>query len=253
MPRYDREDLDQLLGSLSQTEGRWRTTPLTIFAALRGSKDSDEMMIIGRAVNGWVTRWTADDARDPEERKRILDRVFAATEGKDGKPMLWLTARWGVSEGYNTKRSAFWRVVRGIVGRLDIADVSTRSWPSTLCWSNLYKVAPFAGRNPSASLAKAQLERCVRILQTEVSEWKPRRIVFLTGHSWARPFLEGLGWKGQDVGSLRELEAIGSISMGSRVVVAPHPQGKREDRLIEDITEAFGATRQVNIDTVQKP
>ena len=210
-------------------------------------------MIIGRAVNGWMTRWTADGARDPEERQRVLDRVFTATEGKDGKPLLWVTARWEGSKSYDTKRSAFWRVVRGIVGRLGIADVSTKSWPSTLCWSNLYKVAPFAGGNPSASLAKAQREQCVQILQTEVSEWKPQRIVFLTGHSWAGPFLEGLGWKGQDVGHLRELEAIGSISIGSRVVVAPHPQGKREDRLIEEITEALGATREVNIDTYQKP
>ena len=65
MPRYDREDLDQLLESLSVTAGRWRTTPLTLFAALRGSEDSDELMIIGRAVNSWVTKWTADGARDP--------------------------------------------------------------------------------------------------------------------------------------------------------------------------------------------
>ena len=253
MPRFDREDLDKLLESLSETRGRWRTTPLTIFAALRGSEDSDELMIIGRAVNGWVTRWTANGARDSEERQRILDRVFEAAEGKDGKPMLWVTAHWRRPQGYNTNRSAFWRVVRGTVDRLGIADVSTGSWPSTLCWSNLYKVAPFAGGNPSVSLAKAQLEQCVQILRTEISEWKPRRIVFLTGLSWAKPFLEGLGWKGQDMGHFRALEAVGWISIGSRVVVDPHPQGKREDRLIEEITEALGATRQVNIDTVQKP
>ncbi len=103
MPRFDRKDLVKLLESLSGTEGLWWTTPLTIFAALRGSQDSDELMIIGRAVNGWMTRWTADGARDPEERQRVLDRVFTATEGKDGKPMLWVTARWGGSKGYDTK------------------------------------------------------------------------------------------------------------------------------------------------------
>ena len=55
------------------------------------------------------------------------------------------------------------------------------------------------------------------------------------------------------MGHLKTLEAMGSTSIGSRVAVAPHPQGKREDRLIEEITEALGATRQVNIDTFQKP
>lgn len=243
MPRYDREELDQLLRMLSKAEGRWRTNPLTLFAALRGSEDSDELMVIGRAVNGWTSKWNADDAGDPEERRRILGRAFAATEWNDGKPMLWVTDHWGGAKGYNTKRSAFWRVVRGSVGQLGIADVSTHAWPSTLCWSNLYKVAPFAGGNPSGSLARAQLEKCVQILRAEVAEWKPRRILFLTGHSWARQFLEGLGWKGQDVGHLRELESVGSISIGSRVVVAPHPQGKQEDRLIEEITEALGAVQ----------
>jgi len=45
------------------------------------------------------------------------------------------------------------------------------------------------------------------------------------------------------VGHLGELEAVGSISVGSRMVVVPHPQGKREDRLIEAITEALGTAQ----------
>ncbi len=111
---------------LLETEGRWRTTPLTIFAALRGSEDSDELMVIGRAVNGWTSRWNANDARDPEERRRILSCAFAATKWNDERPMLWVSDHWGGAKGYNTKRSAFWRVVRGTVGRLGIADVSNK-------------------------------------------------------------------------------------------------------------------------------
>ena len=75
------------------------------------------------------------------------------------------------------------RVTRETVGRLGIADISTRSWPSTLCWTNLYKISPFAGGNPSRSLADAQLDKCIQILKIEVSDWKPRRLLFLTGYS----------------------------------------------------------------------
>ncbi len=99
MPRYDREDLDQLLQVLSETKGQWRTTPLTLFAAVRGSEDSDELMVIGRAVNGWTFKWSADEVKDPEERQRILDRAYVPTEWNDGKPMLWVTDHWGGAKG----------------------------------------------------------------------------------------------------------------------------------------------------------
>ena len=157
--------------------------------------------------------------------------------------MLWVTDCWKASRGCNTKKSAFWRVARATVDQLGIADVSTKSWPSTLCWSNLYKVAPFAGGNPSTSLAKAQLEKCIQILRIEVSDWKPRRLLFLTGYSWARPFLEDLGWERPNDDQFGALEAVGHLPSGARIAVAPHPQGKREDRLVSAIVEAYGGPR----------
>ena len=142
-------------------------------------------------------------------------------------------------------------MARATVDQLGIADVSTKSWPSTLCWSNLYKVAPFAGGNPSTSLAKAQLEKCIQILRIEVSDWKPRRLLFLTGYSWARPFLEDLGWERQNDDRLGALEAVGCLPSGARIAVAPHPQGKREDRLVAAIVESYGGPRATRMPDLQ--
>lgn len=72
MPRRDRAVIDELLQVLAETGGRWRTHPLTTFAAFRGSENADQLMVIGRAVNGWTFEWNAGDAGAPEERRRIL-------------------------------------------------------------------------------------------------------------------------------------------------------------------------------------
>lgn len=242
MYRRDKEVLSELLHILAETDGRWRTKPLTAFAGLRGSADLGELMVIGRAVNGWTQKWNAGDPKDADERIRIVDKVFRPTGWNDGRPMLWVTDHWMARDGCNTKKSAFWRVIRATVDRLGIADVSARSWPSTLCWTNLYKISPFEGGNPSKRLADAQLDKCIQILNIEISDWKPRRLLFLTGYSWAKPFLEGLGWEPDFDGHMEEVEAVGSTSSGARIVVAPHPQGRREGQLVAAIAEAYGVS-----------
>lgn len=119
----------------------------------------------------------------------------------------------------------------------------TDDWPGTLIWSNLYKVAPFQGGNPSPTLKNAQLETCQRHLAAEVALWKPKRILFLTGWSWAEPFF--VATLGKHVGERRD----GNVQWSGRievpftesvsVVVAVHPQGKKEVAVTQEIKQHF--------------
>ena len=113
---------------------------------------------------------------------------------------------------------------------------------ATLLNQVIYKVSPHSGGNPFGRLAAAQLDMCIKILEIEVSDWQPRRILFLTGLSWAGPFVKGLGWNLEPRGSIGDLEAVGTTSTGVRFVVLPHPQGRREGRLVKSIVEAFDAS-----------
>ena len=147
--------------------------------------------------------------------------------------MTWVSECWGSRQGYNTKKSAFWRVTRELVHRLGIADVGKKDWPSHIAWSNLYKVSPDKGGNPTEALKEAQFPYCAKILAAEIRELKPRRVVFLTGWQWAKRFLGELGVNSSISCAGGLLEASGRLPSGSDFVVLPHPQGKPQKEIVK--------------------
>ncbi len=162
-----------------------------------------------------------------------MEEAFAPAREGDGCPMLWVSRCWGETNGYNTRKSAFWRVIRATTGRLGVADVGAPTWPSFVAWSNLYKVSPSAGGNPSSALANAQLPQCIEILRAEIHAWAPRRVLFLTGRRWARPFLDGLGFVSDSDPLVNPVEASGTVFNGARIIVGPHPQAKPEGPFVD--------------------
>ncbi|MGD0109852.1 MAG: hypothetical protein ABSC06_38400 [Rhodopila sp.] len=146
-------------------------------------------------------------------------------------------------ENYNTRRSAFWRVIRAVVSRLHIANVDENTWPSYLIWSNLYKVSPAKGGNPNSELRCAQFNECVQLLQWELENYRPSRILFLTGRAWADPFLTQVWNDRVERNGHSFVECIGHVACGphhaATCVVASHPQGKNETNWVNDVVAAF--------------
>ncbi len=216
--------------------------PLTGFFPMRGSLYCGDLMIVGRAVNGWTRGVSATDLGDPAFAASYAQHVWQSVSGDAGCPMMWVTAGWGASRpNYNTRKSAFWRVIRRCVSMLGIANVEESSWPSHLVWSNLYKVSPADGYNPSENLCRIQEAACISLLHAEICHFQPRRLLFLTGR-WAEPFWRGLASDvlQHDSGGV---EVRGTINHhgGSKTkfVVAPHPMGKGEDLIVRAVVEAF--------------
>jgi hypothetical protein len=106
--------------------------------------------------------------------------------------MRWVTDLWGAREGYNTARSAFWRVLRRIVLSDPAGVADADRWSSRLAWTNLYKVSPGAGWNPGADLQRAQHRDAAELLRLELAEFAPKRVLALTG-GWVDPFIGDLG------------------------------------------------------------
>ena len=52
----------------------------------------------------------------------------------------------------------------------------------------LYPLAPCRGGNPNVALQRAQFEGCRRLLHQEIEEYRPRRLIFLTGLDWLSRF-----------------------------------------------------------------
>jgi hypothetical protein len=205
--------------------------PLTPFWPISGARYDSELLVIGRAVNGWVGDWTVRQLRDPSFRLAVVASLRDDAEPVERDRMGWVTDLWGATSGYSTRRSAFWRVLR----RLSSGDQPLADWPSRLAWTNLYKVSPAAGWNPGADLQRAQRESAIELLKMEIEALAPRRVLALTGN-WIRSFTPGLDLRLDP----REgfVEATGQ-GQGVPWVVAKHPMTKPEDRFVADVRRAF--------------
>ncbi len=189
------------------------------------------ILFVGRATNGWVSF-----SNDPDVLFGDTDEAIFNL----GDQMLWVHNLEGNRNGYNTRRSAFWRVIRGI---------SSSFYPnpelSYVSWSNVTKVAP-DGANPSDVLYYAQLEVCQRILAEEIRILSPRFVVFLTGYNWAIDFLRFLNGGNAPTHILKEpwgdYEACTFRIRETTCILSEHPMGKPEKAHIEAINKLIKAS-----------
>ena len=215
------------------------------FLSSKGSNYDYELMVVGRAVNGWIKGIDPAELIDVHARKKYAEEVYKSVNGESGCPMEWVMEQWGTGlTDYNTKRSAFWRVIRALVGQFSGIDENSHNWPSHLVWSNLYKVAPSDGGNPSERLCEVQLDGCKSLLGSEIHTYRPKHLLFLTGLDWIEPFLQDFSKNYRSV-SDSFVEDMGTMDMGpdasAKVVIAAHPQGKDESQWVRQVFRAFSS------------
>ena len=220
-------------------EERHKFRGLAGFCPLRGCRYQGELMVVGRAINGW-----RDEACLPKGPAGAGDLERIACE-LSKISMSWVSRHWqSRPPEYNTRRSAFWRVIRSVSLKL-VAGARDDDWPTHLVWSNLYKVAPWAGGNPPAALQHVQRDGCKKLLNLEISAFRPKRVLFLTGWNWAQQLVDVSPGMRQPAGAQlvdkvwdRPL-ASEPGSPASRFVVAAHPRGKGDQRWTSEVLEAF--------------
>ncbi len=211
---------------------------VTGFLAREGSqyKNNRELMVVGRAVNGWGEGICTDNLVEESENYAKEVNNFKPIIGNKDCPMSWVEE----SFHYSAQSSAFWRTIRKIVGKLGLEN-DEEKWSSYLVWSNLYKVAPAEGGNPSDKLCDIQLEGCRSLFKTELSIYAPKRLLLLTGLCWAKPFLEYIQfkWKSDDKNHVECYGQYKTSKATAKVVVSCHPQGKNEEEWVEAVLGAF--------------
>lgn len=238
MREREREIFEELLKEISVLS---RHGSLTAFTASRGSSYAGEFMIIGRAVNGNEEfDFAPEELSDSTKRSEYLNRLFM----EDSSRLAWISLWWGRkrNEGYSPSRSAFFRVMRSVASKLGVIDITHPDWAQQLVYSNLYKVAPTRTGNPTAKLISLQKAKCIDILKEEIINWKPKRILFLTGMDWARDFLNGIGTLA--ISGNQDETFSGKLcidSMTIDVVVAPHPMTKAEKPIVSGIVSGFSS------------
>jgi hypothetical protein len=228
----------RIMDAIAPYTEKYPQQQLTGFIGRKGilAHENTELVVVGRAVNERDNSFLAKSFLDGNQRENILDAIIKDAYPHNTCPMAWICEQWKQNgDDYNTKRSAFWRVIYDVLLH-EIPAASPLQRASYIAWTNLYKIAP-VGSNPSEKLCELQMEACVKLLHFEIHEWKPRRLLFLTGLGWAKPFLESMNISYQKTVDNLYVEATASLPYS--IVVAKHPQGKNEVKWNEEVISAF--------------
>jgi hypothetical protein len=179
---------------------------------------SSGLLFVGKAVNGWMTKETdvarLFDTGNPE-------RIFARHD-----QMEWVNNLSEKTNGYNSRKSAFWRLIKKVS-----EAYYPEEWYSNIAWTNLYKVAPWKGGNPSGKLQNTQRKYCFDILQKEIEILSPQYVVFLTS-GWECPFIKHLN--GSEKLNVIDEKIWGGYKSTltevnrTKFIISRHPQGKNE-------------------------
>ena len=168
-----------------------------------GEDYQKEIMVIGRACHGYITSSLNIHTLFGTSEEAIVNR-------KD--QMKWVEDCAGNKDGYNTNKSAFWRVTKRIAQKFYPND-----WYSYIAWSNV----------------------CKKIFEEEVRQLSPKFVIMFTGEDWAKDFLLYLN-KSKELKSIKELDwdkykcHVYDIN-GTFFILTEHPQGKKEKVHAESI------------------
>ena len=83
----------------------------------------------------------------------------------------------------------------------------------------------------------------MHLIEEELSTYRPKRLLLLTGLDWAEPFLKDIEKLTISNQNFMFVEACAqtNLSVGgtTKIVVAAHPQGKDESTWVQEVIDAF--------------
>lgn len=188
-----------------------------------------KLMFVGRALNGW-NRTTVQPTWN------VVEALAKVTIEHDNDDLQWVIDQSGVTfnnDGrlnYNTRKSAFWRVISKTSEELLKVEHAVQS----VYWSNLYRASPDGGGNPSERFSQFQVPLCKKILESEIAIFKPDYVIFLTGYLPAHPFLPQVD-SNPGSGPIYCTQ----VHQGIKYIVLDHPQGRKESSIIEAVLECI--------------
>ena len=182
------------------------------------TKGTFRLLYIGRAVNGWEYNWKEDTLDG------LVNQAFSQDfnlKDVENNP---------VQKDYNFNTTPCWQLCHQIMILKEEAD----AWSNKVAWSNLYKVAPYSGKNPNNRDIKTQLKVCIDLFKEEINMYKPTHIVLVTDIWWVEPF-DNLPSFARELGiqlysdSKSAIVGTGEYN-GSKIVVTKRPESAKLSR-----------------------
>ncbi|MCT4559933.1 MAG: hypothetical protein N4A41_01020 [Crocinitomicaceae bacterium] len=222
---------EDLIDQVYTNRDQYSENITSVFAPAVGKDYNEDLMIVGRAVNGW--HFYLDKER-PENKQELLEEIGESLKNEN---LDWVSRDWGDNEAnYNPKKSAFWRVSKEIARYLIESDGDILD---RIVWTNLYKVSKADAGNPSTRLKSVQKKNCIDILKQEMNILKPKVVVFLTGMDWAHDFVKNDSIKSVPIPSTNNYVQFMGYYNDQKIIVGQHPQGKPEGTHLHEIIQSL--------------
>lgn len=203
------------------------------------NEENSGILFVGKATNGWITN------------SREIEILFGLSENKifaRDDQMIWVNNLENNKKGYNTRKSAFWRLIK----QISQLEYGKDEWYSKIAWSNLYKISCETG-NPTGKLMNQQLDLCIKILEEEIRILNPKYVIFLTS-GWEKAFVNHLIIdlpidKKVNIKWGSKYDTSGYLINDKIYIITPHPQGKDEKKHLEAIKETMTSFEKIKIDS----
>ena len=242
LPKVYDERLAELVTRFSESPGgrRWKYLQYSLMHPMWGDnyKPGRGIMLVGRATNGWVSGW--DIPTGVQDASGI---VREARDHAQRDRMEWVMAWWaerfptGVTGDklYPIRRSAFWQVACCLA--YEPIETAVGNWATRLAWSNLYKIAPCKGGNPTRREIDSQQPDSIDLIRMELDLLRPRAVVMMVGAHWLEPFEKDL--------NVRPCKGTFVIATGqygdSTIIVTVRPEGKPRTAFVDEVQGHFAA------------
>lgn len=247
-----KENYTQILSSVWEDKPIWehiRDNTLTAAPCMTGGLYHNapvRLMFVGRAVNGWEVPF--EDCSTLEttvksvirQKNRLYEFGRDFVEQEDGSR-------------YHYARSAFLRLMRKTVGAFHGTE---ENWYRQLCWSNLYKVAPRNGNNPSWRMVREQIPQYREILRQEIILNQPDLVVFATDISYFDCYKDSKKYENfmpllpypsvitEQNWSYVQTAGLLDNARGTKIIVCCRPERKSNetlDKMVAELQQVYAA------------
>lgn len=198
-----------------------------------------KLMVIGRCLNGWETEFQNCKTLNNTVNS-ILDQTPKFDDAVNIEGIPYFDEK-GIEKRYYYSKSSFWRLIK----KLSVAYNGESEWNEKFVWSNLYKISPRKGGNPSWRFNKKLIPTYVEIIKKEIEMCKPSHIVFITDINYLKPY-EKENMRFDEKLNIREINdpdfkyivAKGEYC-GAKIIVCKRPERRPTDIMVEEIQKVF--------------
>ena len=198
-----------------------------------------KLMIVGRCLNGWEVDYP-DCSSIENTLNSILNQPSRFYDAINEEGIPYIDDK-GNEKRYYYSKSPFWRLIK----KVSIEYNGEKDWNEKFVWSNLYKVSPRRGGNPSWRFIKNKIPTYINIIKKEIETCNTSHILFITDMNWLNPYEQ----ENLRFGNALNIEEIQGNSYkyvvgkgqynGAKIVVCVRPEGRPTDEMLCEIKDVF--------------